>query len=382
MIKRLLALLPAALCIILTLGGCKPPDRELSAAEQEMFRDRTEALIADSGISAAVYIVHHGSELFAGGSGTAAPGIENGPDAVYGIASLTKQFTAACILQLYDAGRLDIDDRLSEYFPSYAYGDKITLRQLMSMRSGIPDYSVDSIDGRVLVTCEGSEDESAEISAENTAAENIAVIRDHFLSRELLFEPGEEANYSDSNYALLAQIIAQTSGMSFHRYVREHIFAPLGMETASFIDEQGGGSVVVAQCDRSEFDGDYFLLKGAEYGCGDILISPRDLYRWYHGLTGGKVISEKSYRLMTSNYSDPDESGYGFGLFIDDSGDTKVYSHFGYIPAYYSMVIYIPAYDYFEVVLANRGDGVPYTRANEIAACFGEIIGLDLGKIG
>ena len=235
-------------------------------------------------------------------------------------------------MQLYEQGKLDIDDKLGKYFPDYKYGDIISLRQLLSQRSGIPDYSVDSFDGAVWATCDNS-DKKLRIDPDGSAREHIEAIRELYLSCDLLFEPGEMFYYSDSNFSLLAAIVERVSGKSYHEYVRDNIFEPLGLKTAAFIDDHSyPEGVTVAATDRQEFDYDYFDYKGVEFGCGDIMLSPADLYRWYRSFSGGKAVRESSYKLMTTNCSDEGEPGYGFGLMIAD-GDSKALYHYGWIPA-------------------------------------------------
>lgn len=380
--KRTVAALLAAIVSISALCSCKGQSSAPSSTENEQggitanddkeeIMERFDELL--SGMSAAVYAVYKGEEIYADGEGEAQPGTANSPDVAYGIASLTKQFTAAAVLQLYEEKKLDINDKLSKYFPDYAHGEEITVKQLLCQRSGIPDYEVNSYEGRIIITCEGSE-KYALISAENSAEDNIDIIRGLFLSCGLLFEPGERFSYSDSNYGLLAAIIEKVSEESYHGYLRKHIFEPLGMN-AAFIDDHDGMSAVTASGDLSEFGADYYSVKGAEFGCGDILASPKELYKWYKGLFGGKVISAESLKLMTENYSDTGELGYGFGLMIIED-KTPVYYHTGYIPSYYSTVIYLPEDDYFQAVLANRGYGEPHSAAFELAHEFCSVAGI------
>lgn len=378
-IKILALLLAAALAVTLVACG---KGRNLTDDEKSRIQTRFQAYIDDRGFSGAVYALYKGEVIFDGGGGMATDTLKNGSDIAYGVASLSKQVTAAAIMQLYESGKLDINDPLSKYFPDYRYGNKIQLIHLLSQRSGIPDYMVNSAKDRVVVSVFEGGKEYVLADVKNTAEENQKIIRDFFLSRDLLFEPGEQFDYSDSNFALLAEIVAQVSGMKYHDYVREHIFEPLGMEHSGFIDDFDKEKITqIAQTDREEFSMDYFTVKGAEYGCGDVLTTPKDWYIWYRGLTGGKVVTESSYRMMTKNYSDKEELGYGFGLMISDEGDSKAVYHYGYIPSFYSGAIYIPEYDYFEVVLSNHAKGDPHKLAYDMALYFAAVIDMELGDV-
>ena len=396
-IKRKLAAMLAAIMVMISFCSCdeqksksvspasassvpsaSEPDPGLTQAQKDKIKNKFDTYLSENGLSAAVYAVYKGEELYSGGQGTASDDAPNSPEVVYGIASLTKQFTAASILQLYESGRLDINDKMSVYFPDYPHGDEITLKQLLCQRSGIPDYEVNTYQDKIIISCDGTYDKYAELDVKNTAEQNTAIIQSFFLSRDLLFTPGEYFDYSDSNYSLLASVIEQVSSESFHEYIRKHIFEPLEMKTASFIDDHEGLNADISQTDRLSFSMDYYTVKGAEFGCGDILASPKDLYQWYRGLFGGRVINENSLELMTENYSGSDELGYGFGLMIGHGKEKTIY-HSGYIPSYYSMVIYLPKEDYFQALLANHADGEPQQSAAELAIYFGSVANIDIG---
>lgn len=376
--KRLIALIVFFLMLTLAVGGMIAETQHfdlLSINDKQRIQNKFATFIAEKKFSGAVYAVYHNDTIFDQGAGMATKTLKNGSDVAYGVASVTKEFTAAAIMQLAERGELKVTDKLSKYFPGYRYGDEITIWHLMAQRSGIPDYSVESEDDKVLVSCHGSEYSNIAIALNRSAEENRDKIRTFFLSKELLFEPGEYYDYSDSNYALMAEIITRVSGMEYHDYVRENIFEPLGMEHSAFIDDYDPSVITkVAQTDRSEFNRDYFTVKGAEYGCGDVLTTPKDLYLWYRGLTSGKVVSEKTYREMTTNYSEEDELGYGYGLMVSEKGEAKVIYHYGYIPSYYSSIIFVPELDYFQVVLSNHGDGDPHLMAADMARYFGGTI--------
>lgn len=370
--KRIIAALLAAVMIVIALCSCTEQNHDLTEKDKDTLKDKIEQHLSDNGLSAAVYAVYKGEDIYSGGHGNAAENTPNSPDAAYGIASLTKQFTAAAVLQLSEAGKLDINDKLSKYFPDYSHGEEIVIKQLLCQRSGIPDYEVNTYNNRIIITCEDESGGYTELKAENTAEQNIAIIQSFFMSRELIFKPGAQFDYSDSNYSLLASVIEKASGEGYHEYIRKHIFEPLKMN-AAFIDDHEGFDAVLADSDRSGFSVDYYLVKGAEFGCGDILATPNALYIWYKGLFGGKVISQNSLSLMTENYYD---QGYGFGLMIRDT-DSPMYYHTGYIPSYYNTAIYFPEEDYFQVVLANRGYGDPHSTAYEMARDFCSLAQID-----
>ena len=341
-------------------------------------------IIDSDDMSGAIYAVCDGEVVYDKGKGEAVKGTANSPDVVYAVASVTKQFTAAAIMMLYEQGKLDLDDKLDKYFPDYKYGKDITLRMLMYQRSGIPDYSVDIYDDEVLATCYGDTDikDAVEVRDDVGAKENREEIRKMFLSRELLFEPDKYFDYSDSNYALLAEVVPIVTGVGFHDFIRRNIFDPIGMTNSAFIDEHEFlGDVVIAEPDHEEFEYDYFEYYGAEYGCGDIMLTPKDLYKWYRALFSGRVVSKENLKLITTNYSSKGELGYGFGLMISDEGDTKAVYHYGWIPSFYSSVFYVPEIDYFQTVLSNRSTGNPHKVSADLVKAFCEIKNVKLVNV-
>ena len=388
--KRLFVITAVGLCIILffvSVAGAMDTKKEMDMnIIREKLNDRFLAMMDDRNFSGVAYAVYKGSVVFDGGRGEATDDEACTSDTAFGVASVSKQFTAASIMQLYDRGKLDVKDKLSKYFPDYKYGDKITVEHLLYQRSGIPDFAVENVDNMVDVVTYGDEYERFVISDKGSEKENRDRIREYFLSKDLLFEPGEMYDYSDSNYSLLAEIVSQVSGMEYHDYVRQNIFKPLLMKHSTFIDNfDEDFNETIAAPDLSEFGRNYFEVKGLEYGCGDILTTPKDLYRWYKGLMGGQVVKKDTLAMMTQNYSKEEELGYGYGLMVSDTSDSKTLFHYGYVPSYYSSVFYIPEQDFFMTVIANRygedENDDPHELAADMAKYAGRVIGVRLRDI-
>ena len=141
--------------------------------------------------------------------------VPNSPETRFHIASVSKPFTAAAILQLQEQGRLNIADHLSRFLPDFPNGDRITVDHLLTHTSGIPNVN-DLPDYDVFAR------------APHTLPELVA----KFAGLPLEFQPGADYHYSNSNYNLLALIIEKVSGQSYGDYIREHILLPAGMVTS------------------------------------------------------------------------------------------------------------------------------------------------------
>lgn len=304
----------------------------------------------------AAYVLYGGEELYSGGVSKAdkTTGVDNSADVVYRIASVSKQFTAAAILKLCEEGKLSLDDTLSPYFPDYTIGKDITIRDLLTMQSGIPDF-VRSYDEN------GYEVDSASafvsgVDRDNTAEENQSAMLKHIYAKELLYTPGERYSYSNANYLLLGLIVGQVSGTNCHDYIRTNFFEPLGMETAGFLDEDDNPDAVAAQGYHRANAAELIIYPGCSFGCADIIASPKDLYKWTIGLHSGKVLNNAMYQEMITGVADiGNGSRYGCGLMITQSDGMTVYYHPGSLPGFITFVGYIPEKDFYIALMSNYG---------------------------
>jgi CubicO group peptidase (beta-lactamase class C family) len=163
---------------------------------------------------AAVVVVHHDRVLFEKGYGLAdvTTRVPITPRTVFDVASVSKPFTAIAVLMLVEDGKLHYTDSLGAFFPEFAAdARRITLGQLLSHTSGLPDYTLNWGETRKLR-------DSAPRTADNVVS---------FLSwQRLRFAPGRRCEYSNSNYVLLAQIVSKVAGEPFPQNVRRHILNP------------------------------------------------------------------------------------------------------------------------------------------------------------
>src|SRR6185436_15348616 len=140
-------------------------------------------------------------------------GVANTPDTEFRLGSITKQFTAAAILQLAEQGKLSLDDPVSKYYaaapPAWA---PITIKHLLTHTSGIPSYTG-------LPTFFSTAQSRTEMKPE----EIVALTKD----KPLEFAPGARFNYDNTGYVLLGVVIEKVSGQTYAQYLQDHIFGPL-----------------------------------------------------------------------------------------------------------------------------------------------------------
>jgi CubicO group peptidase (beta-lactamase class C family) len=157
--------------------------------------------------------------------------VPNSPDTKFRLGSITKQFTAACILLLEERGKLKTDDLVKKYLPDApATWDHITFYNLLTHTSGIPKFT------------EFPDYQSSEATP-TTPEQLVARFRD----KPLDFQPGEDWRYSNSNYVLLGYLIEKITGQRYQDFVEENIFMPIGMQNSGYdsntaiIPQRAGG---------------------------------------------------------------------------------------------------------------------------------------------
>ncbi|UQZ32719.1 hypothetical protein C2I18_03580 [Paenibacillus sp. PK3_47] len=271
--------------------------------------------------------------------------IPNGMSTIYNIASITKQFTAAAILQLVEGGKLSLNQRAGEILKEYKAVSDVTIHQLMSSTSGVPDYT-----------------ELPEYSTRNrlSADEIIGWLN----SRPLNFEPGQDVQKSNSNFVLLAKIIEVVSGMDIETYLQQYVFEPAHLQ---FTGVSHNYTVIPNRAYGYSFSGEgvvqaeYYEMSGA-YGSGFLYSNADDLLRWTNALANGEIITRESYQKMITPY------GYlwyigasaGYGCFVngDPVDEIKVDGNL------YGYTCCIQKYldGDFTVIILSNNDATPIGR--------------------
>lgn len=339
------------LAITTLLLACATPvptdDTDYQAWLDEMF--------AADGPGATALLMRDGELLFRGAAGSAnlELGVAMQPGHVMRIGSITKQFTAAAILLLQDRGRLNVNDDIRDYLPDFpAGGKRITIAQLLSHTSGIFNYT--DIPGYWRGDL---------IRTDVTPPDLIAL----FANEPLQFEPGERFEYSNSGYALLGAIIERVSGKSYAEFLRDEIFAPLGMDDTHY----GGAQLVPGRVAGYASDGRGGLHNALQismthpYAAGGLLSSVDDLARWNAALFGGDLLSASSLGAMSTAFelANGSVAEYGFGVYARERDGLRVIGHSGGIHGFSTSAWWLPDQRVYAVVLSNLEDS---SKANEL----------------
>ncbi len=280
-------------------------------------------------------------------------------DAVFEIGSITKQFTAAAILQLRDAGKLSLTDQITRWLPDFdTRGNTITLRHLLDHTSGIKGIT--------------------EIPEFGILSTNSRFPRDSAYALIKLqpfdFKTGTAQIYNNSAFWLLGLVIEKASGGTYEDYVEKKLFEPLGMKRSMYcnssenVERRAHGYQVQSGAIRRAATN----VHTWPFAAGSLCSTVGDLVTWLKALHGGKVLSPASYAEMIApaKLDDGTATRYGMGLGVgkDPRGLTFI-GHGGSITGFVSMATWYPdAQAAIVVLMNNNGNLDPGAVAGELAA--------------
>jgi CubicO group peptidase (beta-lactamase class C family) len=312
------------------------------------FKARADAIMAKAypadGPGAVAVVYEHGKPVYAVGRGLA--DVERGVPLTAATpmrtGSVTKQFTAAVIMQLAEEGKLSLDDPLSKFLPAYpAPGASVTVRQLLNHTSGIKSYTAIP---EVVMT-------------RSMMRQSTGELIDLFKDAPADFKAGTEWRYNNSGYILLGAIIEKVTGKPWWEAVDTRIARPLGLKTLRY----GGlpdGEKGVAKGYRIVDDKAVAarpIDMSFPHAAGSIVSDGADLARWAEAFHHGKVVKPASYAQMVAPTKLPDgkTENYGFGLIPGEVRGHPSVSHDGGINGFSTDTLYLTDEGIFVAVMAN-----------------------------
>ena len=278
------------------------------------------------------------------------------PETDYRLASVSKQFTAMCIMLLVKDGKLQLDQPARTTLPELpaAGGGAVTIRHLLNHTSGLWDYEdlipetrTTQLDDRDVLTLVASKD-------------------------SLYFPPGSAYRYSNSGYVLLGIIVARVSGLSFPEFLRARIVGPLGL-TATVAHVEGSDTVPHRAYGYSPRGGGFEQtdqsVTSATLGDGGIYTNVDDMTRWDRALSDTTLVNAELMALATTPPVLPRgaPTEYGFGWFIDRYRGEQRWRHTGETSGFHNAIQRFPARRITVIVLTNRSSGEPDAIAERIA---------------
>ncbi len=305
-------------------------------------------------------VAQDGKVLAKGGVGAANMewNIPNAADTKHRIGSITKQFTGMLIMQLVQEGKMKTDAVVTEYLPDYPKetGDIITIHQLLTHTSGIPNYTNDP-------------DFFAKQSRNDFAPVDFVPL---FSKKALDFSPGERFSYSNSGYFLLGVIIEKVTGMSYEKALQTKILEPLGMKNSGYDNH---GDVLTKRATGYEktddgYQNSSYLSMTLPYAAGSMYATAEDLFLWDRALAAGKLLNEKSQKVYFAPHVEAGGMHYAYGWMVGEMpvGNTKkmlaAITHSGGINGFNSNIARYP-HNQSVIILLNNTGGAPLQKMTE-----------------
>ncbi len=289
----------------------------------------------DDSPGAAIRVWRDGRVLFSKTYGMAnlAYGVPFDPDTRTNIGSTSKQFTAFAIMLQADRGLLSLDDDIRTHIPELPeFEQTITVRHLITHTSGLREFlNLLLMSGRRLDRGDWVD-----------RSELIDVVQKQPVLQNA---PGDEWNYNNTAFGLAAVIVERTSGKDFHVFMQENVFGPLGM-TRTMV--RPSVKHIVPDMSEGYTPGPDGFLQigdlGGAMGAGGIYSTIGDLQTWVQNYANPRVGNAKIFEDMMTSYvlTNGDETGYGYGLFVDEQRGLRRVQHGGADVAHRSMLAYYP----------------------------------------
>ena len=299
--------------------------------------------------SGSVLLAKDGKVLYSAAFGQANKdfGAPNKLDTKFNLGSMNKMFTAVTIAQLAEQGKLSYDDPLSKFipdFPSAAAAQKIRIKHLLTHTAGLGSYFNDEF--------------------QKSSRERFRTVDDMMQLAKgdsLAFEPGTKWSYSNTGMLVLGKVIEVVIKQDYFDYVREHLYKPAGMvNTDAYELDRVNPNLAVGyekEFDRNgtkHFRNNIFMhvMRGGPAGGG--YSTAEDLLRFAEGLKSGKLVSTKTFELMTTAKPEVNSPQYGYGFGVGADG---IVGHSGGFPGISSNLDIFKGTGYVAVVLSNYGRG-------------------------
>lgn len=266
------------------------------------------------------------------------------------LASVSKQFVAACVFLLHQDSALSLDAPLATYLPEYRYAREMTLRQLLTMTSGIPmdtEACEAPIDGRT----------------------DTATLIENLNRKKLDFTPGRHFAYSNCAYDLAGAVIARRSGMSYARFIGNRLFRPLGMASSYVLGSRKDPDFAAGYAPENVgWKPAPATAADRTYASGNLASNPADMQRWNRSLLNASLLSGASLREM---FAVPALAGggrthYASGWFVEPGG---LVWHGGTLDGYGTANLLLMASGHAITLLGNTRPGdrwKPWEVAREI----------------
>ncbi len=304
---------------------------------------------------------------YSGGFADLANEIPNTFETRFASASMGKTFVAVGILQLIEAGKLKLDDTIGSImdFDLKSIDPEVTVRQLLTHTSGVPDYFDESV---------MDDYEALWLDHPNYRIRRNEDMLALFIDKPMMYKRGEKFQYNNSGYILLAMIIEKITGMDFDVYLKQNVFDRCEMSYTGYysfdkLPAKCANSYIYCP-DTDDYRTNIYSVGAKGTGDGGAFVTVEDIVKFWNGLINHKLLSKETVEQMFSKQSgdglDPEEGYYGFGVWIIDNPDGQDYVYMQGVDDGVSAISeYNPNNGMISVLLSNYGDNV-WSRMRKI----------------
>ena len=333
----------AVVCCLLAAGvglQAQPISPELKAKIDVAVRQ----VMHKTGVpSATVGIVQDGRVVYTAGYGQArlSPSVPAAAAMRYPIGSITKQFTAACVLLLAEDGKLTLDDHVSKWFPELTRANEVTIRNLLTHTSGYEDYAP----------------QDYTIPAWTKPIRPLELVH-LWAGKPLDFDPGTEWQYSNTNFVIAALIVEKVSGMTYWDFLSRRILQPLGLRGAINLDTEREKVEAQGYMQNALAPVRPAILEapGWYFGDASLAMPVGDLLLWDISLMDRTLLKPASYDAFETDMKlkNGSSTGYGLGVQVLTIDGRQIVTHSGEVGGFVSQNTVFPDDKVAVAVLTNQ----------------------------
>lgn len=330
-----------------------PPATDKASKPENLSKklEKTFKALTEKDIFSGAVLVAKGNDIlftYASGEANKKSHVKNTLDTRFNLGSMNKMFTALSIMQLVEAGKINLTDPVSKYLDTTwlpkPIADQVNIHHLLSHSSGMGDFFTKAF--------------------EDTALSELLTLDGYkrFVKTDQLdFKPGTDWSYSNAGMVLLGAVIEKVSGMGYFDYVSENIYKPSGMVSA-YDQKIAGNKANLALGYIPQGNNSYASNLNSAFTrsspAGGGYSTVRDLHKFAMALISGKLVADSTKTKMFKDYFGK-QYGYGFQLW--GSAETKVIGHSGGAPGVSAIAYIFPDSGYIVTVLSNYDRGAAYT---------------------
>ncbi|WP_298832767.1 serine hydrolase [uncultured Planococcus sp.] len=341
--------------------------RQITITEEGRFQQEKPAnpimdRMEEVGFSGVAYLQKKETWTAARGFANRADERPNAVDTRFGIASGSKLFTAVAVCQLVERGELALDDKLSELLPKTFPNFEVTVHQLLTHTSGIPDY----FDEQVMDDFEDLWKQHP-MYLMQAASDFIPLFKD----QPPMFEPGERFHYNNAGFIALGLIIERVTGKEFADVVEERIFAPAKMQNSGYfrLDRLPGQTALGYIEEDGVWRTNQYAVPIRGGADGGAYVTADDMANFWRSLMDGTLLTKEMVDKMLQIHASGEDGAYGYGIWIQQRKDDILKYHvMGYDPGVSFHSAFYPADGSMLTVLSNKGTG-----AHEITGIIEEL---------